>query len=434
MPLPPAGSDPASAPAASASVRRGWSIVAALAVTETVSWGVLYYGFTVFLRPISAELGWSRGALSAAFSLALLCQGAAAMAVGRWLDHHSPRPLMTIGSCAAVVGVLAWSQVQQLWVFVALWAGLGVVMASVLYEPAFTVVTKWFLDGRRSALTAITLVAGLASTIFLPLENHLIEAYGWRRALVILAVVLAAITIPLHALVLRPSPVHPLGAVRPARAKVASVTAAAPVIVQASAVGSALSRAPFWFLAGAFVASSFVTSALALHQVALLVDEGHSAAFAASATGALGAMQLPGRLLFAPLERLLSRRAVTVIVFAALAAGVGLLTTATTRGAIWCFVVLYGMGRGMSTLLRATLVADLFGATNYGTISGVLSAFTTVATAAGPLFAGVIFDLTGDYEQMLRVLLVLAVVATVSAAWVERSPRRHCTKALRSPL
>ena len=431
------------------SLERSWGIVAALAVTETVSWGVLYYGFTVFLRPIATELGWSRGAISGAFSLALLTQGVAALAVGRWLDRHSPRALMTVGSCLATVGVLLWSQVQQLWAFTVLWAGLGVVMATVLYEPAFTVVTKWFVTGRRKALTAVTLVAGLASTIFLPLENRLIEAYGWRNALVILACILGAITIPLHAFVLRAPPVAPGDpgdpgdpggqAARTAQPDPTGTSAPLPPVVEAGpdhGVRDAIGGAPFWFLAGAFVSSSFVTSALALHQISFLIDSGHTPAFAASATGALGAMQLPGRLLFAPLERVSSRRITTVAVFAALAIGVAILSTVTSVAAVWCFVVLYGMGRGMSTLLRATLVADLFGATHYGAISGVLSACTTVATAAGPLVAGVLFDLTGNYRQLLRVLLVLAVAATVLSALVERSmktTRPALRQALRSP-
>jgi MFS family permease len=410
--------------------RRAWSIVAALAVTETVSWGILYYGFTAFLQPVSDDLGWSRGSMSAAFSVALLVQGAAAMVVGRWLDRHSPRMLMTVGSVAATVGVVAWSQVDRLWAFVVLWALLGGVMSTILYEPAFTVVTKWFREGRRRALTAVTLVAGLASTIFLPLENWLIETYGWRNALLILAVLLGVITVPLHALVLRtppdllPAPVVPV--------PVVPVGAAAGPGAQASSDGidvagggdadvrSAVRSARFWFLAGAFVASSFVTSALAVHQVALFVDAGHPAAFAAGATGALGAMQLPGRLLFAPLERWLSRRATTVVVFGALNVGVAVLAVSTSVAAVWTFVVLYGMGRGMSTLLRATLVADLFGATNYGAIGGVLSACTTVATAAGPLVAGLLFDLSGNYDRLLFGLVGLAAVAVVFSALVER--------------
>ena len=76
----------------------GWVLVLVLGLTETVSWGVLYYAFTVFVRPMEAELGWSRAAVSGAFSLAVLTSGVAAVPVGRWLDRHGPRALMTAGA------------------------------------------------------------------------------------------------------------------------------------------------------------------------------------------------------------------------------------------------------------------------------------------------------------------------------------------------
>ena len=104
--------------------------------------------------------------------------------------------------------MLAWSRVDSLLAFYALWVGIGLVMAAVLYEPAFVVLAKWFpvAGERRRALTALTLVAALASFIFLPLSQALIDAHGWRDALVVLALILAAVTIPLHALVLRKAP------------------------------------------------------------------------------------------------------------------------------------------------------------------------------------------------------------------------------------
>ena len=195
---------------------RGWAIVGTLSVTEIVSWGVLYYAFAVFLVPMERELGYSAAALTGAFSVALLVAGVAGIGVGRFLDRHSPRALMTAGSAAGALLVLAWSRVEGLAAFYAIWAGIGLVMAAVLYEPAFTVLAKWFPDAaeRRRAMTALTLVAGLSSFIFLPLGQALIDAHGWRDALVVLAVVLAAVTVPLHAVVLRRGPVAAAGRAR----------------------------------------------------------------------------------------------------------------------------------------------------------------------------------------------------------------------------
>src|SRR5437588_12638875 len=81
----------------------GWVLVATLGITETISWGVLYYAFSVFLQPMQTDLGWSRGATTGAFSLALVVSGLAAIPVGRWLDRHGARLLMSGGSCLGVV-------------------------------------------------------------------------------------------------------------------------------------------------------------------------------------------------------------------------------------------------------------------------------------------------------------------------------------------
>jgi cyanate permease len=339
---------------------------------------------------------------------------------------------MTAGSLAATGLVVAWSRVSSLWAFYVLWAAIGVVMATVLYEPAFTVVTKWFVARRRQALTTVTLVAGLASFIFLPLENRLIDAHGWRHALVLLAVILGVVTVPLHALVLRPAPSQagapPGGRAVPPGGRALPPDGRAGEPMEASAdepawsTRDALRARPFWFLAAAMVASSFVASALAVHQVAYLTERGYSAAFAAGLTGILGAMQLPGRLLFGPLLRWLPRRVVTTLVFATFAAGLLVLALGKGTASVWVFVVIYGMGRGMTTLLRATLVGDLFGARHYGSIAGVLAFCATAATAFGPVFAGVLYDAVGGYTAVIWVLIVMAVIAAGAASQVERVP------------
>jgi MFS family permease len=156
----------------------GWAIAMTLAVTETASWGVLYYAFAVFLVPMQEELGWSRPAVTGAYSLGLLVSGLAAPLVGRWLDRHGPRGLMTIGSIAGAALLLVWASVEDLLVFYLVWVGIGLAMAATLYEPAFAVLAKWFERGRARALLLVTLAGGLASTIFLPLSAWLVEAQG----------------------------------------------------------------------------------------------------------------------------------------------------------------------------------------------------------------------------------------------------------------
>ena len=91
----------------------GYGFSGTLATTETISWGILYYAFAAFLVPMQQELGWSTAALTGAYSLALLVSGLAAVPVGRWVDRHGPRLLMTVGSIGGTLLVLAWARIDS---------------------------------------------------------------------------------------------------------------------------------------------------------------------------------------------------------------------------------------------------------------------------------------------------------------------------------
>ena len=387
-----------------APLSRAWAIVGALSVTETVSWGILYYAFAVFLLPMREELGFTTAQLTGAFSLALLLSGVAGIPVGRYLDGRSPRALMTAGSIAGVLLVLAWSRVEGLAAFYALWAGIGLVMATVLYEPAFVVLAKWFpaAGQRRQALTALTLVAALASFIFLPLSQALVDAHGWRDALLILAAILAAITVPIHAFVLRPAP---------------EVRAEAQV-TPATSASDALRSAPFWLLSVAFFLATFTGIAMTVLAVPYLVERGYSAPFAAFAVGLIGFSQIPGRVLFATVGRRLPPEWATAAVFGLIAAGIALLVGVHGTVAAISGLVVLGMGNGMSTLARATLIADRYGAGAYGTIGGVAAFFTTGARAGGPVTAAVYAAAVG-YTTLLWTLAALALGAAALAVRAE---------------
>ena len=183
----------------------GWRMVWALAVTETVSYGVLYYSFAAFLLPMQHSLGLSQTTLTGAFSLSVLVTGVAAVPAGAWLDRHGARALMTAGSVLAAGCVLSWALASTAPVLYITFAGIGLAGAAVLYEPAFATVNAWFDVRRRDALLAITMVAGLASTILLRTTVFLISHLGWRHALIVLAAAQAATAIP-HVLLLRRRP------------------------------------------------------------------------------------------------------------------------------------------------------------------------------------------------------------------------------------
>jgi len=382
----------------------GWVIVAAVSITETVTWGIIYYGFPVFLRPMEQDLGASRVAITAAFSVGLGVAALAALPVGRWIDRHGGRGLMTVGSCLATALTFAWARVESLPALYAVWFLMGLAMAATLYEPAFAVVVSWFRQGRDRALLTVTLVAGFASTIFMPIEAWLLTRVGWRAALTILAVVLAVITIPIHAFVLRRGP-----AAATARTADGVVTS-----VPGMTLGQASRTLVFWVLASAFFIGNFATAAVSIHLIPYLVDLGYSATLAASIIGWMGAMQVPGRMLFVPISVRLGARWMVASVFFGQAVGMGQLPFITLIGTALPFVVIMGASNGMSTLSRATSLAQIFGARHYGAISGAIALGANGARAIGPVGASLLLLGLGGYPSVFWLLAASLVLASLS--------------------
>ena len=397
----------------------GWTIVWTLAVTETVSWGILFYAFAVFLVPMQHELGWSTPEITGAYSLALLVAMAASPPVGRWLDRAGPRLPMTLGAILGTVLVLAWSRVESLPAFYAIWAGIGVALALTLYEPAFAVVATWFVRDRARAMLVLTTVAGFASTVFLPLAGWLTERFGWREALTALAVMLGLLTIPAHALVLRRRP-EDLGLLPDGE----RIDAARPWI---EPEGVALARArrdpAYWWLTIAFFLGTVAAVAIGIYLIPVLLERGDTLARATVITGLIGAAQAGGRVVVTALDRRVAEPAMAIAVFALQAVAIVLILIPAGLALTLLAVVLLGMGRGGITLMRATLVADRYGRAHFAAVSGIPAAAQMAARAVAPVGAGLLVSWRGGYAPMLGVLAGIALAATLAIAMFALSAR-----------
>jgi MFS family permease len=387
------------APAAAREERGGWGLVWALAAAQLVSWGALYYAFSLFVVPMQAELGWSRTALNGALSLGLLSGGLFAYPVGARIDRHGGRAVMALGTGVAIVLLAAWSRVESLWAFYLIWAGLGAAIAATLYEPAFAVLTRRFPDSFRTRITAMTLVAGFASTAFIPLTQLLIERLGWRDALLALAALNLAVCLPVHALMLRDGP--------------ARLQGRAPD--EAGAVARALRHPVFWCLALCFTAYFATLTALTFHFVPLLTDRGVPTARIVGAFAVFGPSQVAGRVaLFALGRRLRPSLAGRLVVLAFPAAVALLIAFPDSTAALFAFAALFGLANGIMTIVRGTAVPDLLWREGYGAINGALALPTTVARAGAPFAAAWLWTLSGSYDAVLWALLVCALVAALA--------------------
>ena len=380
------------------------TIVGTLALTEIVSWGILYYAFGVLVPPMQAELGWSQGMLGGAFSLALFVSAGLALPVGRWLGRHGPRALMTAGSCAGAVLVYAWSEVEHPLAFFAVFVALGFPLASVLYEAAFAAVIGLLGRGRRTdkALLSLTIVAGLASTVFVPLTQWLVDEHGWRAALRTLGVVLGAITIPLHAWVLRGMP--------------GGSPRSAPESVPSRA-STEFSRPALGFCAVAFALAQVVGTALAVYLLPVLVEQGFDASFAAAAVSLTGIAQVFGRPLFTWLQPRYSLAFWSAALFLPFAAGIGVLALEPSRATVVASVWVMAMVSGSLTLARTTWTLELFPVASFARVNGVLGLWSLIGRAGTPLAMGAVHDLSGSHRPGL-VVLACACVAGGLCAWL----------------
>lgn len=387
-------------------------MLAGLCVTEIVSWGVLYYAFAVLSPTIRADTGWSPVWTTAAFSAALVVAALVGIPVGRRLDRHGPHVIMTAGSVLAVVAVLAIAWSPSLIIFVAGWLLAGIAMAGVLYQPAFAALTGWFGDNRLRALTAVTLVAGLASTVFAPLTSALDQQLSWRQVYSVLAGGLAVITIPIHGIVLR----RPWPGRRRAGWNSRSQQHQR-IEGDRSDSTPVLGSRPFVLLvAGMALAGGAIYAAL-VNLVPLLTGRGLPATTAAWLLGLGGIGQVAGRLVYGPVIARLTVRSRTMIIYGLVAASTAAYAFVPSAIA-WLAVVIMvaGFGRGIATLLQATAIPDRWGTASYARLSGILAAPITVAGALAPWIGAWLAQRLDGYPAMFAVLAIIAVLSVVLLA------------------
>jgi predicted MFS family arabinose efflux permease len=379
----------------------GW-----LSLTQLITWGSVFYTFALVMEPVERELGLTRAQSSLAFSLALLAEGVLAYPVGRWIDRGHERAVMTGGSLLVAACLALHSAVHSVAAFYAVWIGLGAALAATLYNPVFAVVTRRFPHDFRRAIITLTFLGGLASTVFIPLSAWLIHSLGWRQALWVLATMHLLVCAPLHALQLR-------GAPRPA----------APINTSSKLTSPAayLRSAPF-LLIGVFVVGMLgVTAALPPHMISLLRGNGLAEAWVIAIPAAIGLVQVLGRLLLYFFEHHfdlhLANRLIPMLIPLGLAA---LLAGAGHPWAALLFVLLYGLGNGMLTIVKGTAIAQYVNREHVASLNGALGLPSALARAVAPWMLGLLWSQEAGYAQGLWLLLAMSVVAALALLLAQR--------------
>ncbi len=390
-----------------------------LSLAQLITWGSGFYGFALFMGPMEAALGMDRAQSSLAFSLALLGEGVMAFAVGRWVDQGHARRVMTLGSLAVGLCFVAHRWVDSVAGFYAVWSCMGLAWAATLYTPAFTVLTQRYGSAYRRAIITMTFLGGLASTVFIPLTAALVEHWGWRDALWVLAALNALVCAPLHAWWLRPSSSHSHS---PAGAAVLVDHTSHHAQHEYRTWSAHLKQPAFWWLSVFVVLMMGTTAALPPHLVSLLREAGMSEAWAIAMPASIGVFQVVGRLALYATEHRLPVHQGNLWLPALIPLGFAVLLWG--YGQVWwslLFVLLFGVGNGLLTIVRATAMTEYVSRLHTGSLNGLLGFPTALARALAPWVLGLLWSSQSGYTWGLVCMCALGLVAVVCMWMAQKS-------------
>jgi hypothetical protein len=378
--------------------------VVALGITQITAWGTSYYCLGVLAGPISRDTGWSRGFVFLGFTVALLVMGIVSSAVGRAIDRHGGRAVMTLGTILVSAGLFALAHVRGEAAYLAVWGFLGLGMRLCLYDAAFSALVQIVPSRGRTAISYLTLFGAFASSVFWVIGHALEEQVGWRQTLLVFAVINLAVCLPLHW----------LGLARRERADGHAASTGAPAASPDGPPleGRARSMAIVLF-ALIMSLNGFVFGVVSVQLVPLLEAAGLATAAAVWVASLKGVAQFGGRVVeifFARNLRAMTvgRIAIGILppAFLLLLSGTGGLPLALA------FTLLMGASQGVLTIVRGAVPLALFGTKGYGAVLGVIATPVLVVNAASPTVFAWIVDRWG--WGVARV----ALLAGCTAAWL----------------
>jgi MFS family permease len=302
---------------------------------------------------------------------------------------------MSIGSIVLGGSLLLLAGVRNLPEFYAVWGlGIGLGTALTYYPVSFTVVANWFDERRMQALSTLTFMGAFSSTLFYPLNGALVNTFGWREGVAILGALQLALTLPLHAIVVRQNPVPPSGI----------------------ELGPALRTPAFWLITAAISLSFFASTTVLVEHIAYLISRGYAPTLVSASVGLFGVAYLPGRFVVAYAGRRIALRFLISGALVLEGVGIVLLILAYDLVSIFLYIIVFGAAYGALAPLRAAIMAEQFGRRSYGAILAAQGIPIAFLAALGPFIGGRLIDVFGygaSFGACIGALLLAALVILI---------------------
>jgi MFS family permease len=378
----------------------GWRVVFAACLGVMAGFGSLFvYTFSVFVKPLATEFGWSREAISSGFAVAAVTLGLISPLLGRWIDRFGPRRIILV--CMSVFGcaIASLSLLRGLWQFYVTCFVLGVVGNGAAHLAYSRSISTWFHRRLGMALAFVMVGAGLGAMILPVVAQSIISRYGWRAAYACLGGLALLLGLPLSWRYIRERGVTGLKS--------------AQVVHSGMTWQQGLRSSAFWIVTAILFVSSISMNGAITHLSALLTDRGLTAGRAALCASILGGSSLLGRIVAGwLLDRFFGPR-VALAINLTTALGIFLLARAASFPAGCFAAALIGVGAGGEAAITPYLLTRYFGLRAFSTLYGLTWTFYAAAGAIGPVILGRAFDATGSYASLL---ILLAAALGLAAA------------------
>ena len=409
------------------SIRRvhpAWIVLGAVTVCMLAASGIRSV-FGVYIKPMEAEFGWGRGALSGAAAISLLLLGAAGPVVGWLADRYGPRRVIVVSLLMLGSGAIGASFVQRLW---HLYVTTGLLMAlgagGLAITTGSTVAARWF-EARRGV--AIGIAAGGMSAgqlVVIPLATVLTLWFGWRMSFLWQGVGLLVLVLPIALWLIGNDPaergLRPYGATGPAQTV---AQAAAAKEAQRVSVLDALGVPQFWLLMATFFVCGYTSNGMVLtHFMPHALEHNFSELQASTALGVMGAMNVLGTVGSGWICDRFGRRG--PLAFNYFVRGLSLLFLLYVWNApsLHLWAAIFGLNYISTVPPTTTLIANIFGRYSVGELSGWIFFSHQVGAALGAAIAGWIYELTGVYTIAFVSAALMGFLAAGLALAIREEP------------
>lgn len=383
----------------------GWVIVIIASVCMMFSYGARY-AFSVFFKPMSGDFGWSRAMTSGVFSLYMITYAFGSVVTGRVVDKYGPKLLIIFGALFLGGGIYACStvsQVYQLYIFYGILVGIG--SAATGWVNATSTIARWFVTKRGLATGITSTGVGLGSALIIPLATMMVASAGWRASYQMFGIAIMVALIPLGFFSIK-APLHQ----NTQKVQSESLKSKKFSILDAKYsvnLQQATKTLSYWVMFFTQWLMAFQLNVIMVHFIPYATDLGMTPMVASRDIALLSMVSILGRMYGGWFSDKVGRKKIVAAAMFTQAISCFFLLFIRQYIFLYLFIYLYGISYGAWASQSAPLAADIFGNKHFGTIWGVITLAIGFGGAIGPFLAGWVHDLTGSYQMMFTINVLI---------------------------